>query len=557
MKFFNKNKTRNNEELDKFGCVSRRDKDTVIVARHSNGMLNLSKFSRKASLETLRLNGVIRTAATNYEARTSRLPDLAFPGITDEIKIGTAFVNYLQNQKKSLSEKCAAFTVDNTGTVAGITALEKDVAEAAVAVEGFRARPDVSCPVEVETRGRAALRYFLHSNISRSTDTDALSLSVCAVVVEDKGYSIAFWNSEKLVCWEVELPFVGGGENEDNWTAVRDYITNILTPASLGNIGVSAVNHLVVAASAECRTFLRKELGEDKIDFETIDLVEGTDYVLADGSYGLDESQTELIIVAGLLIDDDRVPHINLNRDLVEFLRIKEQDRVLQVQRKTATANRNLGILVVSPAVLAFVCLVIWYVTLNVQERYVQDRLAKAEAEDARLTNVKKELQDVKDSSDKVQVVSDTIGTLKKRQPANFLLLMNLNRKWPAGADWQIDEITSKQDGTVTIKGKTRSDESLTEFARSLDFSEDFEAVKVSKGEGGTAAGMIAGGSTPSDVIKFAVETRYLPLVQPVGNKSVPSAPPAGQVNQPPTGTVPPQVAGAVNQPATPKKPNS
>jgi len=272
----------------------------------------------------------------------------------------------------------------------------------------------------------------------------------------------------------------------------------------------------------------------------------------------MDESQTELVVVAGLLVEDDRVPRINLNRDLVEFLRIKEQDRVRQVQRKTATANRNLSILVVSPAVLAFVCLCIWYVTLNVQERFVQRRLDKAEADDARLTSVKKELQDVKDSSDKVQVVSDTIGTLKKRQPANFLLLMNLNRKWPARADWQIDEITSKQDGTVTIKGKTRSDESLTEFARSLDFSEDFDAVKVSKGEGGNAAGMIAGGLTPSDVIKFAVETRYLPLVQSTGSKSVQTAPPVNQPNQPVNnGTVPPQVAGAGNQPTAPKKPNS
>ena len=558
---FKRTKTDDHSGLAKFGCVSRRDhdpkrrdNDLVIVVGESNGTLTVSKFSRKASLETLRLNGLIRTSAANYQARTQRLVDLQYPGVTDEIKIGGGFINYLKGQKVSLQDKCAAFTVDAGGTVAGVTAREKDVAEAAVSVEGFRARADESCPVEVETRGRSALRLYLNLRIPRRVDFDSLPLTVCAAVVEDHGYSLVFWNEEKGVCWEVENPFGKDDAAEDNWAAFADELRRSLSLKSLESIGVGVVGYVAIAANEDCREFLQEDLAADDIKFESIEFNEGTDFVLMTGSWDLADSQIAAIVAAGLVIEDERVPPVNLNRDLEAFIRSREQERVRNVQRKTAAANRNLGILVIAPVILAVICLVIWYVTLLFQDGFVERRSERAKVEDARLTSVKKELQNVKTSSDQVQIVSDTIGNLKKRQPANFLLLMNLNRKWPPGGDWQIDEITSKPDGTVTIKGKTRSDDSLTEFATSLDFSEDFEAVKVSKGEGAAGGAIAAPGMMPSGVIKFAVETRYLPLAAPAGGKAVLPALPAG--TQPNQTVPPPQVAGAANPPV-PRKPNS
>lgn len=203
----------------------------------------------------------------------------------------------------------------------------------------------------------------------------------------------------------------------------------------------------------------------------------------------------------------------------------------------------------------------IFYLSLWKQENNIAERQTNAAAEEAKLAAVTQELQQIKTSSDQVQAIVNQIGTLRKRQPANFLLLMALNRKWPsAGAPWQVDEISSKPDGTVTVKGKTTSDESLTEFAKNLDFSEDFDTVKVSKGEGSIGAPVYAGFSNQpgSGVIKFAVEARYLPLVAPAA-PATPAAvapPPTGTgtpPNVPPASPLPPQVAGS-NQP---KQPNS
>lgn len=562
MKFFKKRTADGGHTgLQRFGCVSRRDKDAnrrdndqVIVVREAGGELFVSKFSRKASLETLRLSGLIRTCAANYQARTQRLADLQYTDASDEIKIGSGFINYLKGQKVSLQDKCAAYTIDSTGTVAGITALEKDVAEAAVSIEGFRAKTDQSCPVEVETRGRAALRLYLKFQVPPRAEFDSLPETVCAAVVEDHGYSLVFWNEQKGICWEVEQPFGGGNEEKsDNWAAAADEIRRSLSQASLESIGIAIVNHVAIAASDECLEFLRKELEEENIAFENIGFEEGINFNLTEGSQALGESRIDAIIAAGLMIEETRLPAINLNRDLEAFIREREQERVRVVERKTAVANRNMTILVIAPACLVFACCLIWYAMLWIQDGYVDRRLEKANAEDARLTEVKKQIQRVKESSDKVQIVSESIGALKKRQPANFLLLMALNRKWASLGSWQIDEITSKADGTVTIKGKTNNDDNLTEFAKSLDFSDDFESVKVSKGEG---LGIGSGAALPglaqntfgsNGIIKFAVETRYRPLA------AFGTAAPAAKPNVQPAAVPPPQVAGG----NLPKPPNS
>lgn len=566
--FFRKNNnTGQVSGKSRFGCISRRDTDVnrphsdeVIIVKETGGVLNVSKFSRKASLETVRLNGLIKTSAVNYQARTLRLPELKFDQQADDLQVGAAFIHYLKSQNKvSLDEKRVDFSVDPAGIVAGITAFKKDVVEASVSVEGFRARADQSCPVEVETRGRAVLRFYLNHNVPRQSDIDDISRTVFSAVIEDHGYSLIIWDQLRGVCWEVEQPS-GGNELFDNWEAAAFEIKRMLSTASLKNLGIEAVDNLVVAATDDCVEFVNQQLSEDNIKLEQIEFNEGVHFNMSEGSQALGRSRIDALVAAGLVIEESRLPAINLNRNLETFIRERQQEQVRAAERTTATANRNLTILLVSPAALIFVCCFIWYAMLFLQESYVDRRLEKANAEDARLSEVKKQIQKVKDSSDEVKVVSESIGALKKRQPANFLLLMALNRKWASLGSWQIDEITSKADGTITIKGKTNNDDNLTEFAKSLDFSEEFESVKVSKGEnvgGGTGAMFVptaAVGSLPgSGVIKFAVEARYRPLAA-FGSAPVKvTVPGATAPNLPPPATVPPpQVANGVNAPKPP-----
>lgn len=528
--------TETQENATAWGCLSRREQDVVVLAGGRGGLF-VSRFSRRASLETLRLQGAIKTVVPNYSARTMRLEDLSYEGEIDELKVGADFLRYLKTEKVSQKDKKFTFTVDSTGTVSGVSARDRDISEAALSVEGFRARVDASCPVYIETRGRAALRFYLSKYIPQDTE----ETTVCLAIVEEKGYSTVFWNTTYGLCWETEQ-FFTETESEDNWASVADELRRLIGPASLQTLKLSSVDHVAVVANPECRRFLRSELDEDRISFEDVIATEGEDYFIGEDSQSLQGSEAEAIVAVGLIVVDDRVPAVNFNLDLEEDIRRREQARIQALQRRAAATNRNLSLLLVAPAVTVLICGLVYYASLWQQDRNITGRQEKAKAEEKHLSAITKELQEIKKSSDHVQAIGTQIGILKKRQPANFLLLMDLNRKWPAGgAPWQVEEITSKPDGTVTVRGKTVSDESLTEFAKNLDFSDDFEAVKVSKGEDlnkGSAILTALDTNAGNGVIGFVVEARYLPLAAtkataaPTNNVQPSNAPQVADNNQ-------------------------
>lgn len=544
---FRKNNKVRRETVKTWGCLSRREQDVVILAGGGETGLFISRFSRKASLENLRLQGVIKTVVPNFTVRTMRLEELKYDGVIDELVVGADFLKYLKTANVSQKDKKFTFTVDPTGTVAGISARERDISEAALSVEGFRARVNETCPVYIETRGRAALRFYLSKYIEQEIE----ETTVCLAIVEEKGYSTVFWNTSLGLCWETEQPFTEN-ESEDNWATVADELRRLTGEASLQTLKLSKIDHIAVVANEQCRRFLRNDLDEDQISFEDVIAEEGIDYYVNEESQSMHGSETEAIVAAGLFIEDTRVPAINFNIDLEEDIRQKEQARVQAIQRQTDTTNRNLTLLLLAPVATVIICGFVFLTSLWLQDRNIINRQQKAKAEETRLSVITKELQDIKNSSDQVQAIGTQIGLLKKRQPSNFLLLMTLNRKWPTGGSpWQVDEITSKPDGTVTIKGKTTSDESLTEFAKNLDFSEDFEAVKISKGEGINKGSAVFTGLSPeasNGVINFAVEARYLPLAAGAVQST---APPNKPTTTMPGGS--PQIAESNPQ----KQPNS
>lgn len=182
------------------------------------------------------------------------------------------------------------------------------------------------------------------------------------------------------------------------------------------------------------------------------------------------------------------------------------------------------------------------------QDHYITGRDVVAQRELTQLTAVTDEIQKTKTSSDAVQAIGTQISVLRGRQPASYLLLMSLNRQWPTGRDsWQINEITSNQDGTVQIKGRTTSDAQITEFAKNLDFSEDFDQVKVSKAGGGATASGITSQGQSGGIIEFAVEALYKPIsnssADGTGNGIRPPLPASVPIADPTTSGNKPQIA--------------
>ena len=548
------------EQETVFGCVSRRESDSVIIAAQSDipdDLFLLSKLARQASLENLRLGGIIRTVAAGYSGRTKRLADLSVGkvenGDSDNaegkkgrdgdnlLEIGSNYINYLKRENVNLEEKRVGFTIDELGVVSGISVLKEDVEKAANSVEGFRRQSSQVC---VETRGRAALRFYLWK-LSRSADIALFPDSTCLALIEDNGYSIVFWEKTYGLFWEVEQPFVGDNR-EDNWSMAADELRRLLNQTSLTSLELNSVDRLAVVVEADCAVFLRDEFADDAIDFDEVKIIPDEDYHSVGGSNRIPDDQVEAVIAAGLYLTGELVPHIDLNVHLEDDIRNKENQQVLLTQKATKAASRNLAILLFAPVILAVLCIGIFYVSLYIQDSYIAERNANAERELAQLQPIADEIQKIKTSSDLVQAIGTQIKTLRQRQPASFLLLLSLNRLWPAGQDsWQIDEITSSADGTVKIKGRTTRDESITEFAKNLDFSDDFGGVKVSKAEKGASASGISPQDRASGVIEFAVETVYKPLgnaLSPATGGGVNPVQPSA-VSPPPTLEIKPQIA--------------
>ena len=549
-----RNKFVGNEPLPVHGIISRRETDSVVIAQSNHaGQVSIKKFSRKAALEKLRLRGALATIASHFNSRSIKYPQIVVGETDDLLVVKANFLRQIKSTATDVKEKRLAFSVSHDNSVTGTSTLKTDVKESNVLIEGFRQSSDERCPILIETRARAALRAFLANrqppeNHNRRRDDEPGETPVASepqtygvVVVENDGFGLIIWNEEKGVCYEIEQQF-SNKTAEEQVVELGDTVERIHTPSSLAAIGLGAVTHLIVVGLADFKDFAHKDFAERPnvpalLDFQL------ADFIVSDNSLPVAAADPDAIVAYGLLLSDARVPTINLNLDLEEEIRLKEKQRVELVEKQTETAARNLALVFCAPIGLAFVCAIIWYASLCMQNNYITERLTAATAEEATLSVVSKELELIKNSSVQAEKVGTQIGALRARQPANYLLLINLDKKWPRQGAWQIEDITSKPDGIVTVKGRTLSEAAITEFTQALDFSGEFDSIKINKGMGlaaGSSFGSPQSNTTSPGITKFTVEARYKPLAQPAaaGGAAAPAATtttPNVPANAPPT----------------------
>jgi len=113
----------------------------------------------------------------------------------------------------------------------------------------------------------------------------------------------------------------------------------------------------------------------------------------------------------------------------------------------------------------------------------------------------------------------DNLIALRNRQPATHQLLTDLNERWPAEPSWTIREINVKG-ANVEIKGRTKNEQAITSFAKSLEFSNGlFSGILTRNNVANNSVGLAIAPSrqqvSSSNLIEFTITSTYAPLALP------------------------------------------
>ena len=182
--------------------------------------------------------------------------------------------------------------------------------------------------------------------------------------------------------------------------------------------------------------------------------------------------------------------------------------------------------------------------TANSAKAAAQAQLEEQQRIAAQMELVKREQAELEKKTKDVQARIDAIKRLRDSQQGPVAVLSAINERMPKLADFRLAGIEQK-DGNLTITGDSPSEDAITQFGRSLEFSSGMftnVSVETKREVLKPPADMPTGASVVADskdalkpqTVSFTVKCKYTPAGQSAGNGSKPAAaaPPAGQVAQ-------------------------
>jgi len=146
----------------------------------------------------------------------------------------------------------------------------------------------------------------------------------------------------------------------------------------------------------------------------------------------------------------------------------------------------------------------------------------------------------------------DNLIALRNRQPATHQLLTDLNSRWPEEKSWTIREINVKG-ANVEIKGKTRNEQAITSFAKSLEFSNGlFSGILTRNNVANNSLGVASPAAQQifaSSVVEFTITSTYAPLALPNKTATQATTPVSANSQTAPTGSNVPSPISPSNVP--------
>ncbi len=361
--------------------------------------------------------------------------------------------------------------------------------------------------LRAETRTRAITRLW------RASLGDIQPTGTAAIlVIGDNDYAIGLWSEQTGLVYETEELFEPGAGIEIKCQHARDVFTKFVAPASLAKLKLPEVTNAVLSAAdsyADSMLALLNESSElDGIRIEHVSINIGD-------ATRLDQPTAFAI---GSLLDHETIPACNLA--VTPQMRLDEIERERKLKDRTANSHKAraavLAILIPLVAVIAFT-MAAW-MDNGIEHVRLNSRINEETLTGQKLAQANSDYESSKANFAAFHSLLDNLITLRQRQPAAHQLLSDLNQRWPQDPTWYISELNVKG-ANVEIKGKTKNEQAITSFAKSLEFSNGLFTGILTRnnveGNSPNSAPQQQNQPPRSSVIEFTILSTYAPLATP------------------------------------------
>jgi Tfp pilus assembly protein PilN len=364
--------------------------------------------------------------------------------------------------------------------------------------------------IRLETRTRCNMRVWLSNGVDVDTCNTAF------LTVGAGGYAMGLWSPHSGYIYETEERFERGASLEMMAAHTRDVLIKFIAPSSVAQLGLDFVGRVVVSAVPALEDHLLQVLREapelHHALIEAIRLNYSTDR--ATEGDGLDYATA---LALGALIETDSPSPVDLSVTPQEQLeQFSESHKIIEVAQVQKIARKARLAMAAPVIVIAAFLATTWF-----QNRAEALRISSnIEAEKQTAGQLKQATEDYESSKKNFGMfrsLLDNLISLRQRQPATHQLLRDLDTRWPRDASWYVAEVNLK--GTnVEIKGRTRNEQAITAFAKTLEFSDGlFTNILTNNNVAGTSLTGTSATAMPqsSNVIEFTVRANYSPMKAP------------------------------------------
>jgi Tfp pilus assembly protein PilN len=197
----------------------------------------------------------------------------------------------------------------------------------------------------------------------------------------------------------------------------------------------------------------------------------------------------------------------------------ERQSSAAVVEAKVANPAARFWMLGASVFALLGLAMVFDYYSASASQKKAEAELEKQQQIAAQMAAVNKEQADLEKKLKDIQARIDVIKKLRSSQQGPVSLLSDLNARLPKDPDFRLESIEQKG-GELTIQGQSPNEYAVTEFGRSLEFSDGLfqnvsleaarKEVTINKDDYSPAEGPIDDKFKP-EVFTFTIKCKYGP----------------------------------------------
>lgn len=395
--------------------------------------------------------------------------------------------------------------------------------------------------VRLETRTRCNMRVWLSSTVDADTG------NIAFLTVGAGGYAMGLWSAQSGYIYETEERFERGASLEMIAGHTRDVLIKFIAPSSLAQLGLDCVGRVVVSAVPALEEHLFQVLREAPELRHA--LIEGIRLNYSkDRATDGDELDYATALALGALLEAESPSPVDLSVTPQEQLeQLSQSHKIIEVAQLQMIA-RKARLAMAAPLIVVAAFLATTWFQNRAEALRIGRNIETEKQTAAQLKQATEDYESSKKNFGMFRSLLDNLISLRQRQPATHQLLRDLDTRWPRDASWYISEVNVK--GTnVEIKGRTRNEQAITAFAKTLEFSDGlFTNILTNNNVAGTS---LTGTSTAATlqsptVIEFTVRANYSPMKTP-GQAGLPAtqgpAPPMPSAHAPtPTTAAPSQI---------------